>query len=381
MGRKPTKNLNLPQGMRARPKAGGKIYYYLDTGGRPRKEIPLGSDYIAAVQKWAELTVNQAAPAHTFKDVCDRYVREVLPTKAPRTREDNSIELQMLLKFFNDPPVALNDIEPQHVKQYLKWRVDSAKEAARERNAQRKADGKAPLAIDHRLGHVRANREKALLSHIWNFARGAGITTLPNPCRGIKGYTEDGRDEYVEDEVYQAVYDASPQRIKDALDLAFLTGQRPADVLKMSVTDLKDDLLRVRQGKTKTPLRMRTRLEDGTPNELGHLLERIAQGKKSHKLTDIALICGADGMRMTASALDNAFDRAREAAIKKALAAGNRSTAAAIKTFQFRDLRAKAGTEKADEHGLMEAQRQLGHASVTMTEAYVRLGQIVTPTR
>lgn len=29
----------------------------------------------------------------------------------------------------------------------------------------------------------------------------------------------------------------------------------------------------------------------------------------------------------------------------------------------------------------IEAQRQLGHASVTMTEAYVRLGQKVTPTR
>lgn len=51
--------------------------------------------------------------------------------------------------------------------------------------------------------------------------------------------------------------------------------------------------------------------------------------------------------------------------------------------IQFRDLRAKAGTDAADAGGLDRAQRQLGHASVTMTEHYVRnrLGDKVEPTR
>ncbi|MBE0268443.1 tyrosine-type recombinase/integrase, partial [Xylella fastidiosa subsp. multiplex] len=51
---------------------------------------------------------------------------------------------------------------------------------------------------------------------------------------------------------------------------------------------------------------------------------------------------------------------------------------------QFRDLRAKAATDKADLAGDMrQAQAQLGHASVTMTEHYVRKrkGAKVTPTR
>src|SRR5260364_166897 len=63
MGRKPSRNKNLPQGMRARHRTSG-TYYYLDTSGTPRREIALGSDYALAVKKWAELTVN-AQPRHT----------------------------------------------------------------------------------------------------------------------------------------------------------------------------------------------------------------------------------------------------------------------------------------------------------------------------
>lgn len=51
---------------------------------------------------------------------------------------------------------------------------------------------------------------------------------------------------------------------------------------------------------------------------------------------------------------------------------------------QFRDLRAKAGTDKAENTGdIRRAQKQLGHATVVMTEHYVRRrrGDKVTPTK
>ena len=54
MGRKPTKNLNLPPRMRARVR-GTKTWYYYDAGGKPRREIPLGNDYPLAVRQWSEL--------------------------------------------------------------------------------------------------------------------------------------------------------------------------------------------------------------------------------------------------------------------------------------------------------------------------------------
>lgn len=51
-------------------------------------------------------------------------------------------------------------------------------------------------------------------------------------------------------------------------------------------------------------------------------------------------------------------------------------------SFQFRDLRAKAGTDKANAKDLREAQKQLGYETIQMTEHYVRnrLGENVEPT-
>ncbi|WP_434779326.1 tyrosine-type recombinase/integrase [Neisseria sp. Ec49-e6-T10] len=51
--------------------------------------------------------------------------------------------------------------------------------------------------------------------------------------------------------------------------------------------------------------------------------------------------------------------------------------------FQFKDLRAKAGTDKEEIGGMAAAKDQLGHASETMTKHYVRnrLGKKTTPTK
>src|SRR3569623_418702 len=227
MGRKPTRNKNLPSGMRARHR-GKEVYYYLDSGGRPRKEIPLGKDYTAAVMKWAELTMS-AAPSNaqiTFRYVAERYTREVIPSKAAATRKDNLRELAQLYKFFDDPPAPLDSIEPINIRQYLDWR---------------------------KAAKVRANREKALFSHIWNFAREVGLTNKPNPCAGIRGYKETGRDAYIDDDVYKAVWDAAEEPLRDALDLAYLTGQRHADVLKLSQAAPKNGALWIEQNKARLP--------------------------------------------------------------------------------------------------------------------------------
>ena len=72
------------------------------------------------------------------------------------------------------------------------------------------------------------------------------------------------------------------------------------------------------------------------------------------------------------------------AGMRKVLSdAGEEEAAAAVKCFQFRDLRAKAGTDKADATDMREAQQQLGHKSVKTNEIYLRAraGEKVTPTK
>lgn len=61
-----------------------------------------------------------------------------------------------------------------------------------------------------------ANREMALLSHIFNQARAWGYTNATNPCSGIKGHRETARDRYVTDFEYTAVWDATDADLRDA---------------------------------------------------------------------------------------------------------------------------------------------------------------------
>ncbi|WP_372438208.1 tyrosine recombinase XerC [Pseudomonas chlororaphis subsp. aureofaciens] len=344
MGRKPTKSDSVTR-LRKRKQRSGTIYYYYDMGGSPRKEIPLGSDYGLAIVEYAKLEKSRVSSALvqevlTFAYVANIYMAEVVPTKGPTTQKDNARELKQLLKFFDDPPAPLEAIEPQHVVQYLRQRGKTAP--------------------------VRANREKALLSAIWNFARSSGYTALANPCAGVKGHKEFGRDNYIEDDMFALVYEHADQPLRDALDLFYLTGQRIADTLKMDERDIRDNQLAVQQGKT----RAKRRIE--ITGELEVVIDRIMARKATHKIRTSRLIVMDNGQPMTSSMLRGRFDAAREAAgVEKG-------------AFQMRDLRAKAGTDKAESSGdILQARDQLGHTTVVMTENYIRrrIGKKVTPTR
>ena len=80
-----------------------------------------------------------------------------------------------------------------------------------------------------------------------NFARDKGMSSMTNPAAGIKGDPEAGRNAYIEDAVYKAVWPAVEESLQDAINLAHLTGQRPADGLKLSSTDIQDGELMVVQ--------------------------------------------------------------------------------------------------------------------------------------
>ncbi|MEE4460755.1 tyrosine-type recombinase/integrase [Azotobacter chroococcum] len=343
MGRRPSKPGSIAR-LRERKKKSGTTYWYYESGGIPRKEIPLGSDYGLAIMKYAELERDRTADdikrkVITFAYVAERYMVEVVPTKSSATQKDNARELKQLMAFFSDPPAPLDAIQPQHVHQYLRWRKS------------------AP---------VRANREKALLSAIWNFARQCGYTALANPCAGIKGNKETGRDVYIEDSVYKAVHDRADVGLRDAMDLAYLTGQRVGDTLRMDERDIRDGHIWIVQAKTKAKRRIEI------VGELAVLVARIMTRKAGHKVRATRLIVTEDGKPMTTSMLRSRFDEARDAAgIEKS-------------AFQMRDLRAKAGTDKAESSGdILQARDQLGHTTVVMTEQYIRerKGKKITPTR
>ncbi|WP_408419713.1 tyrosine-type recombinase/integrase [Paraburkholderia strydomiana] len=183
---------------------------------------------------------------------------------------------------------------------------------------------------------------------------------------GVRRNKEVGRTVCIEDDLYRRVWDAADQPPRDAMDLAYLTGQRPADTLKFAESDIRGAELWIEQGKRGKKLRI------VVTGELAAVIDRVRARKLACGSKCDALVVNESGERLMRDALRFRFDRARLAArVGKDL-------------FQFRDLRAKAGTDKTESSGdIRAAQLQLGHKSLKMTEHYVRerKGDKVEPTR
>lgn len=321
----------------------GQAFYYV-TNDRPRKWLPLGKDYMAALTEWAKREGGEVPEqARTFSQVAAWYELKGMKGLAPRTAKDYKACITRLGAVFGDSP--LESIKPADVRIYLDERMSTKK----------LKEGEQP-----KQAQVRANREIAVLSIVINFARERGFTDMANPCPGVRRNKETGRDRYVEDPEFDAIYEKADEVLRDALDLFLCTGQRPGDVLRMKRSDIKDGCLWVRQGKTKTALRI------SEEADLAAALERMLNRKRS--ATGATLVQDDAGQPLTYWQLEDRWSKARAAA---GLAEAN---------VQMRDLRGKAATDVED---LAHAQALLGHKSRTMTEKYVkqRAGARVAPNR
>lgn len=342
-------NRDLPPGMvrRNRPRKNGKVwtgYYYRDASG---KEIPLGTDLNKARLKWAELEAKEKpADLTTMKGIFDRYVRDVIPKKGERTQKDNMAELKQLRPTFDEAPI--DSITPFNIAGYR----------------------------DARSAKVRANREIALLSHVFNMAREWGLTERENPCQGIRKNKEAPRDYYANAAVWDAVYAVAEQELKEAMDLGYLTGQRPADVLIMRSDDTEGDYFLVTQGKTGQKLRILMRTDAGE-NSLGRLVREIGERNAGHPSK--YLLINKHGKRMTKGMLRLRWDKAREKALRNAIEQGDPLLAAKIGGFQFRDIRPKAASEIID---IGDASLLLGHSKQEITKrVYRRIGATAKPSK
>ena len=326
MGRKRTKDFELPPHVYRK----GTRFYWRNPANHSQW-TPLGEDLNEARRRWAELEGEVISDTDkALHVIVRRYKREVFPTLARRTQSDYLKHLRFLMiGFGEDTPI--DTIRPKDVADYLRVR------------------GEASI--------VQANREFAVFSTLFNHAREWGYTEADNPTRGVRKHREKPRDRYVTDDEYQAVYKAAGDTLRDAMDIALLTGQRPADVLKIKRADISVGMLSVQQGKTGKKLRIEL------TGELGQVVERIL--RRPRKMLSASLIQDDDGGALTASTLRSRFDSAR---------------AKAGVSFQFRDLRAKAATDIGD---LALAQDLLGHSSRNTTEISTRerIGERVKPLR
>jgi integrase len=299
-------------------------YYYV-TSSTPRKWIPLGKDENKARTQWARLENGEVSTicnaALTMKAVMARYERDVLPTKAKNTSDIQRVQLQSLAAVFGD--MIPDNILPTHIGEYLDRRGK-----------------KAPVA---------ANREISLLSHVFTKAMRWGFAKS-NPCTRVEKNPQKVRERYITDAEYAAVLKVAPFAVQIAMELAYYTGQRLSDVLKMRWSDIQDGCLLVEQQKTKT------RLSIEIHGELQTVMDRA---RTTGKVRSLYLVSNTHAQPYTKDGFTTMFARAR--------------AKAGINDFHFHDIRGKSATDMSNmQTHLQEIQSLLGHKTQRQTENYIK---------
>lgn len=322
MGRRRKSNFNLPPRLYFKHGA----YYYVS---RENKWTRLSEDKAIAFSKWAEIEGETPRENGTPKPLAgsmaaliEKYMVEVAPKKAKATYQGNLMESKNLSMVFGNMLVL--EVRPVHVAKYLDIR-----------------GAKAP---------VRANREIALLSHVFSYAMRWGMVDR-NPCIGVAKHPEKGRDRYVTDQEFESVKKLASDLIATVMDFAYITALRKGDILNLRLEQITEEGIWIKQSKTGSK-----QLYEWT-NGLTDVVNQAKALKRP--IRGLYLFCTRKGLPYSDTGFKAMWNRVQ---VKWAESGGKR--------FTFHDIRAKSLTD-AKNMGL-DAQSLAGHASASMTEHYIK---------
>jgi integrase len=265
----------------------------------------------------------QQEHAPTVSAILDRYEREIVPTLAPRTQKDYARHLVKLRATFGDRIAA--DLQPRDFGPFLH--------------------------VDHPLGKgkIQRVRQLAVLSAAFTQAVSFWYILERNVLRDVKRPKSRPRTRYITDSEFDAIKALAPIRIKLAMDLALITGQRQGDLLSLKWEQIVNDTVQFTQAKTgkKLAIRITAKLEA--------VLDRCWMLPKGGHEGNEYVLPTKRGTRYTSEGFRAGWQRV----MRKCMKTG------ALKTRgTFHDLRAKSGS---DAKSLQEAFERLGHSSIAMT--------------
>jgi integrase len=270
-------------------------------------------------------------PGSTLKEYFERYRRDVLPTKAPRTQKDYARHLAKLEAVFGH--MRPDELKKRDIGQFL----------------------------DRVKGKIQANRQVAVLSAVYAKMVGKWYVCENNPCMGVERNESHRRTRYVTDAEFEAVKALASPRVRLAMDLALITGQRQGDLITLPYANVSAEGIKFHQGKTgkKLIVTMSPVLE-----------ELIARSRNMVPKVDIGgyVLRTRKGTPYTSEGFRACWQRTINRALRSK-AIGER--------FTFHDLRAKS---VSDSESLEKAFERAGHTNMAMTRGvYDRNYRKVTP--
>lgn len=343
---------NNPLGLEPRvyPKHGA--FHYVHRDGRWER---LGTDLEKANER-ARLYNDTAGTYGTMAYWLDMFIadcdkRVTAGTMAPRTVENYRAAVAPLKVYFAAPMLP-NDIEPNHVQDYLD--------------------------IGAQAGHpIEANRQKTCLSSCisWLIRTGKCQGLKVNPCfrvSGIKRNQEAARDRYVTDDEYRDTYVEAPEQVQAMMGLTYRTLQRPeSDILDWTVANLTTKegarILRVKQSKTGKIVDIA--LSPDLDSLLRKLTGEVPKIGRPLVCTSRSRGEKTPGQRYTYDGISAMLKRA----IAKANGKRQKEGREKIASFGYRDLKGKGATDMwlAGEP-IEKIQLLCGHEDKATTEIYVK---------
>lgn len=328
---------NLRQHTRRRKNGRVVTYYFYDRRATGEKDIPLGKDYDVALAKWAELQKGLPRVIGTLEEAFKAWEANdetgLLHYTNDDTRKDYRRCLAKLRPVFGI--ATWESVQFTHLTAYLRTR--SAK--------------------------TRGNREMATLQIIWNWARKEGIHNVVWPAAGMEKSRwrnkEGAREFEVSDDLFEAVYHAGDDILRDCMDLASATGMRVKDTVKVLLP--LGDTIRLQANKTGKKADFDLSLSAVLPG----LLKR----RRSIKAEHMMLLSTKTGRPVTYPMLRSRWEFAREWAALNAEAAGELELASDLRAMFLRDMRRYASNmAETDE----EASQLLQHSNVGITRKHYR---------
>lgn len=264
----------------------------------------------------------------TMNDLFDLYTRDCIPTLAPRSQRDYLSIIEVLREHFGT--MEPQDVKPRHVRDFL----------------------------DVKEGKIHRNRMVMILSSVFYKAIGKWCIDddMRNPCIKVARHPTAPRDRYITDAEFKTFYDMSPPQVQIAMDLAYLTGQRQADIVGLTWKQIEAIGLPrdkwgivIRQGKTGKRLRI----------EISPAVETVLKRAKlmlPHWPREY-VIRTKWGLRYTNDGFRALWQRCKRAYKE----AGHGDGA---ERWTFHDIRAKCLSDHAD---IQDAYNLSGHIDIKMT--------------
>jgi integrase len=284
-------------------------YFYADSRGGPKPWVKIGATYAEAILRYAQL---EATTARDFNALCERYVKEALPTKAATTQRVYKTHLKPLRGVFGTMPP--NEITQPMAYQYL----------------------------DRRGPGTRGRQEIAVLASVLRFGIRLGWVTEPR-LRGMEFGKAKRRKRYITDEELHNTLAQAPLEVAHAIRFIHYTGLRTSDALRVRWRDWKPDGLHVHISKVKADL-----VFDRTPG-----LEGLMAEMKNRLIVGTTVLADRQGRPWHYQRLHAAW------------------TKVAPEDANLHDLRRKRLTDLAKARGVDFAQLLAAHSDPRMTQSYV----------